>query len=59
MHAFIEDYLNDYIASEDDCKIVSERITERIDRGKLKLYHYNGKLISKQQAIDLIHEKEI
>lgn len=53
------EYFNDYIASEDDSKIVSERIAERIDHGKLKSYHYKGKLISKQQAIDLLNGKKV
>ena len=50
---------NDYNATEDDRKLIIDRITERIDNGKLKSYHYKGKLISKQQAIDLIYGKEI
>jgi deoxyribonuclease (pyrimidine dimer) len=53
------EYFNDYIASEDDNKIVSERISERIDQGKLKLYHYKGKSISKQQEIELLYGKKI
>lgn len=47
-------YMNDYIPTNDEYNLLKERITERINNSNKKYFHYYGKQISKQQACSLL-----
>lgn len=51
----MDDYiLNDYIPSKIDCDLIENRITERLLNSKKKYWHYFGKQITKEQAVNLL-----
>jgi len=49
------DYLNDYIPTNNERELLIKRITERL-KNSLKLsWHYCGKKISKEEAIEMLN----
>ena len=48
----------DYSPTDEERLLLIERITERIKHGKSPEYHYYGKKISKEQAINLLYESK-
>lgn len=43
-----------YEPTEEECKLLIERIAERIQNSPKKFFHYFGKSITKEQAIELL-----
>ena len=50
-------YTNDYVVTDEERKLLIERITERINNSTKKHWHYYGKEISKSEAIDLLNSE--
>lgn len=49
-----DEYQNDYKPTEEERRLLVERITERIKNSNKKMWHYNGEPISKERAIRLL-----
>lgn len=49
-----KEHFNDYTPTEEERKLLTERILERIQKGKKKFYHYEKFRITKEQAIELL-----
>ena len=47
-------YWNRYEPTEEDNRIIKERIKDRIINGKKKFWHYEGKQITKEEAVSLL-----
>lgn len=47
-------YMNDYIPTNDEYNLLKERIMKRINNSNKQYFHYYGKRISKQQACSLL-----
>lgn len=47
-------YMNDYIPTNDEYNLLKERITERINNSNKQYFHYYGKRISKSEACSLL-----
>ncbi len=47
-------YMNDYIPTNDEYNLLKERITERINNSNKQYFHYYGKRISKSDACSLL-----
>ena len=48
------EYMNDYEPTEEERKLLVERITDRIVNGKKQYYHYYGRQVSKEEAIAIL-----
>jgi hypothetical protein len=48
------EYLNDYEPTEEERKLLVERITDRIVNGKKLHYHYYGRQVSKEEAVGIL-----
>jgi len=49
-----DQYMNDYIPTNDEYNLLKERITERINNSNKQYFHYYGKRISKLEACSLL-----
>jgi len=49
-----DEYQNDYQPTDEERRLLVERITERIMNSPKKMWHYNGDPISKERAIRLL-----
>ncbi|MBP5723645.1 MAG: hypothetical protein J6X18_08760 [Bacteroidales bacterium] len=49
-----EDYNNDYEPTEEERRMIEERITDRLLNGKKEFYHYCGNRIDKREAAQLL-----
>lgn len=47
-------YMQDYSPRDDDKRLLQERIIQRITDSPKPYWHYNGKVISKNEAIELL-----
>ena len=54
IETYRQKYWNDYESTEDEHNLLVERITDRILHGNKEYYHYCGKRISKEEAIELL-----
>jgi hypothetical protein len=50
-------YDNDYTPTSEERNLLIERITERIMNSPKKCFHYYGKAISKEQAVNLLRNE--
>ena len=50
-------YWNDYTPTDQENNLLVERIKERILNSKKKCWHYYGKQISKENAVELLTKK--
>ena len=50
-----DSFKNDYEFTSYDRELLLDRITERIKNSKQKVFHYYGKVISKDEAIELLY----
>ena len=48
------EYMNDYETTEEERKLLVERIKDRIVNGKKPYYHYYGRQISKEDAVAIL-----
>ena len=48
------EYLGYYIPTDEERQLLIERITDRIMQSKKKTWHYFGKEITKEQAVELL-----
>ena len=48
------EYMNDYEPTEEERKMLVERIKDRIVNGKKAYYHYYGRQISKEEAVAIL-----
>ena len=48
------DYLNDYIPTSNERELLIKRITERLKNSPKSSWHYCGKKISKEEAIEML-----
>lgn len=48
------EYMNDYEPTEEERKLLAERITDRIVNGKKQYYHYYGRQVSKEEAVGIL-----
>lgn len=48
------DYLNDYIPTSNEREVLIKRITERLNNSPKSSWHYCGKKISKEDAIEML-----
>jgi hypothetical protein len=46
--------MNDYEPTEEERKLLVERIKDRIVNGKKQYYHYYGRQISKEEAVEFL-----
>lgn len=51
---YILDRMNDYEPTDEECKLLIERISKRINESKKQFWHYCGKTITKNQAVTLL-----
>lgn len=49
-------YMNDYIPTQEDREILFERITTRIMNSPKQYWHYNRERITKEQAIEILYK---
>lgn len=47
-------YMQDYCPKDNDRQLLEERISQRITESPKPYWHYKGKVISKQEAIELL-----
>ena len=48
------DYLNDYVPTSNEREVLIKRITERLKNSPKSSWHYCGKKISKEEAIEML-----
>lgn len=53
-----EQFLNDYTPTEEEYRMLTERITDRIRNGKKNNYRYYGSVINKAQAEELLEKNK-
>ena len=51
---FLQRYWNDYTPTEDEYKLLVERIKKRINESTKQVFHYYGKPITKKEAVDIL-----
>jgi deoxyribonuclease (pyrimidine dimer) len=51
-------YFNNYFRSDEEKKLLMERIEERIKDSPKKCWHYHGKAITKEEAIALLNNED-
>ena len=49
--------LNDHVSSMEEYHLLLDRITERITNTKKPYWHYYGNVISKEDAVTLLHNR--
>ena len=52
-------YMQDYNPQGNDRKLLEERITQRITESPKAYWHYKGKAISKQEAINILKKTKL
>ena len=55
----MKDYWNSYVPTEDEKELLIQRISERIQGSSKTFFHYEGKSITKDKAIELLTKNNV
>lgn len=55
----MKDYWNSYVPTEDEKELLIQRISERIQGSSKTFFHYEGKSITKGEAIEILTNKSL
>lgn len=55
----MKDYWNSYVPTEEEQKLLIQRITDKIQGSSKTFFHYEGKAITKDKAIEILTNKSL
>ena len=55
----MKDYWNSYVPTEDEKELLIQRIADRIQGSSKTFFHYEGKAITKVEAIEILTKNNV